>query len=51
MFIIDTSLQSDHLKWVELAKSFYFHTQVSGRQDKLAWTACPHPSNLALETK
>ena len=41
MFIIDTSSHSDSLKWENLAKKFYFDTQVGGGQDKLAWTAYP----------
>ena len=36
MFIIDTSLHSDSLKWENLTKNFYFDTQVGGGQDKLA---------------
>ena len=43
MFIIDTSSHSDSLKWENLAKNFYFDTQVGGGQDKLAWTAYPPP--------
>ena len=45
MFIIDTSLYSDSLNKVELAKCFYFDNHVGEGQDKLAWTACPHPCN------
>ena len=41
MFKIDTSLQSDRLKEVELAQWLYFETQVGGGQNKLAWTAYP----------
>ena len=33
-----------------LAKEFYLDTQVGGSQDKLAWTAYPHPYNLAYRT-
>ena len=43
MFIIDTSSYSDSLKWENLAKKFYFDTQVGAGQDKLAWTAYPPP--------
>ena len=39
MFIIDTSSHSDSLKWENLAKKFYFDTQVGVAEDKLAWTA------------
>ena len=45
MFIIDTSSHSDSLKWENLAKKFYFDTQVGGGQDKLAWTAYPSTLN------
>ena len=43
MFIIDTSSQSDSLKWENLAKKIYFDTQAGGGQDKLAWSAYPPP--------
>ena len=43
MFIIDTSSHSDSLKWENLAKKFYFDTQMGGAQDTLAWTAYPPP--------
>ena len=33
------------LKYLAISKQFYFDTQVGGRQDKLAWTAYPHPCN------
>ena len=49
MFIIDTSSHSDSLKWENLAKKFYFDTQVGGGQDKLAWTA--YPPNPATKYK
>ena len=49
MFIIDTSSHSDSLKWENLAKIFYFDTQVGGGQDKLAWTAYPPPLQLSIQ--
>ena len=48
MFIIDTSSHSDSLKWENLAKKFYFDTQVGGGQDKLAWKAYPPPLLLSI---
>ena len=32
-----------------LAKNFYFDTQVGGGQDKLAWTAYPPPLQLSIQ--
>ena len=32
-----------------LAKYFYFDTQVGGGQDKLAWTAYPPPLKLSIQ--
>ena len=49
MFTIGTSSHSDSLKWENLAKKFYFDTQVSGGQDKLAWTAYPPPMQLSIQ--
>ena len=49
MFIIDTSSHLDSLKWKNLAKIFYFDTQVGGGQDKLAWTAYPPPLKLSIQ--
>ena len=49
MFIIGTSSHSDSLKWENLAKKFYFDTQVGWGQDKLAWTAYPPPLQLSLQ--
>ena len=49
MFIIGTSSHSDSLKWEDLAKNFYFDTQVGGGQDKLAWTAYPPPLQLSIQ--
>ena len=49
MIIIDTSSHSDSLKWENLAKKFYFDTQVGGGQDKLAWTAYPPPLQLSIQ--
>ena len=49
MFKIDTSSHSDILKWENLAKWFYFDTQVGGGQDKLAWTAYPPPLKLSIQ--
>ena len=49
MFIIDTSSHSDSLKWENLAKKFYFDSQVDGGQDKLAWTAYPPPLQLSIQ--
>ena len=49
MFIIGTSSHSDSLKWENLAKKFYFDTQVGGGQDKLAWTAYPPPLQLSIQ--
>ena len=49
MFIIDTSSHSDSLKWENLAKKFYFDTQVGGGQDKLAWTAYPPTLQLSIQ--
>ena len=49
MIIIDTSSHSDSLKWENLAKKFYFDTQVGGGQDKLAWTAYPPTLQLSIQ--
>ena len=49
MFKIGISSHSDSLKWENLAKKFYFDTQVGGGQDKLAWTAYPPPLQLSIQ--
>ena len=49
MFIIDTSSQSNSFKKGELAIKFYFDTQMSGGQDKLAWTAYRLPLQLSIQ--
>ena len=50
MFIIDTSSQSDRLKLVELAKQFYFDTQVGGGKINSPEQLTPHPCNKAYRT-
>ena len=49
MFIIDTSSHLDSLKWENVAKYFYFDSQVGGGQDKLAWTAYPPLMQLSIQ--